>query len=328
MKNRKILFPAAAGIVIALIILAVTLTGPPTKTVTVVFEGQPIEVSTSAREVSGALEELGFSPKPEDEIEPAANTRLEDGQTITYTPAIQVNLNADGESFTLITPERTPSAWLAETGIDLAAEDRLTINGQRALPEQPIGYLPVVDAEVRRAVTIDLHSNAGQWRIRSAAPTLGQALWEAGFNFTVSDVLTPAPETPLNESLTAQLQSGQQIIIQVDGQSLTATTSADTVGTALAQAGLSLQGLDYSIPAQNEPLPPDGQVTVVRVQEEIIINQETIPFETVFTALDDVEIDSYQVKQVGQVGLKGQRVRVRYENSEEIERVVEDEWVL
>jgi uncharacterized protein YabE (DUF348 family) len=328
MKNPKILIPVAAGILIGLALTVASFVIPSQKTVTVLFEGQPIEVHTNAQDVRGALNELGFSPKPEDEIDPAADSRLTDGQTITYAPAIEVNLSADGQEYILITPKRTPSLWLAEADIALSEDDQLYLNGEPTLPEQPIGYIPVVHLEVRRAVTINLESGAGQFVIRSAAHTLGQALWDAGFNFSTSDVLSPALETPLTAPITVQLQAGRQISIQVDEQTLAATTSAETVGVALAQVGLSLQGLDYSIPAASEPLPADGQITVVRVQEEIIINQETIPFETIFTALDDVEIDNYKVTQVGQVGLKGQRVRVRYENGAEAKRVVEDEWVL
>lgn len=324
MKNPKILIPAAAGILIILVLLLL----PSQKTVNILIEGMPVEVETKARNVRGALEDLGVSPKPGDEIAPSLDTRLEDGLTITYRPSFQVILSADGQETTLTTTQRTPSTWLVEAGITLAPEDRLLVSGQVQPPDQPILYQAVVHAEVRRAVTINLQSSAGQWVIHSAAVTLGEALWEAGFNFTVSDVLSPPPETPLTGTLNAQLQPGRQVNIKVDGQTLAVTVSADTVGAALAQAGLSLQGLDYSIPAQEEPLPADGQIKVVRVKEEIILNQETIPFETQLVALDDVEIDNFKVTQVGQVGLKAERVRVRYEDGVEVLQIVEQAWTL
>ncbi len=49
------------------------------------------------------------------------------------------------------------------------------------------------------------------------------------------------------------------------------------------------------------PTPTPSAVRVVRVREEIILNQETIPFETQLVPLEDVEIDNFMVTQVGQV---------------------------
>ena len=328
MKDRKILIPVIAGIVLALIGLAVFFSVPRQKNITILFENQSIEIRTNARTVGDALEEFGFTPIPEDEIEPAAERRLRQGQTISYTPAIKVRLSADGQEQSFFSTKRVPAEWLDEAGLSLAPEDRLYLNNQLAQAQLPIIYQTEVQLDVRRAVTITLQSDSGQWVINSAAPTLGQALWESGFSFTISDILSVPPETPLTAPMTVQLQPGEQISIEVDGQTLNTAVSADTVGEALAQAGLPLQGLDYSIPDENAPLPTDRLIRIVRVREEVIINQETIPFETIYTALEDVEIDNYQVAQIGQVGIQGQRVRVRYEEGQETERAVEQEWTL
>jgi uncharacterized protein YabE (DUF348 family) len=328
MKNRKILIPVAAGILIALVLLAVFGVFPTQKNVTILVEEQPIELTTTARTVGEALESLGFPPKPEDEITPAVDTRLRDGDTISYTPAFQVSLTADGQEYLITTTQRVPAIWLAQAGLTLAPEDQLVIYGQNHSPDQPVTFQPHISAEVRRAVTITLQRGANQWTILSAAATLGQALWEAGFNISISDLLTPAPETPLAGPVTARLVPGRQISVQADGKTLKATTSAQTVGTALAQVGLSLQGLDYSLPAADQPIPEDGNIQIVRVREEVVINQETIPFTTLFEPLDDEELDVYKVTQIGQVGLKAQRVRITFEDGAETSREVEDEWVL
>ena len=103
MNNRKILIPVAAGILIALALLAVFGVFPTQKTVTILVEEQPIEITTTARTVSGALDSLGFPPKPEDEITPSADTLLRDGDTITYTPAFQVSLTADEQEYIITT---------------------------------------------------------------------------------------------------------------------------------------------------------------------------------------------------------------------------------
>ena len=324
MNLKRILIPAAIGVLIGLILLLQT----GTRQVTIIVEGQPIERETTARTVGEALQQAGFTVLPEDEIDPPAKTRLKDGLMIHLTQSMLVTMQADGQTVQIRTAQRIPAIWLAQAGLDLNEGDRLTISGQAHPPEQAVLFQPEITARVHRAVTISLQSGANSWTIQSSAPSLGQALWEAGFTFTVSDLLVPSADTPLIEDLSVRMVPGKQITVDVDGQTLALTTSAETVGEALAQVGLPLQGLEYSIPEQDSPITKDGQIKVVRVAEEVIINQESIPFQTLFQPLDDVEIDNYKVAQLGQVGLSAQRIRVRYEDGVEVSRTVEDEWTL
>jgi len=324
MTLKRILIPVSIGVLIGLILLL----RPGTRPVTIIVEGQTIERETTARTVGEALQQAGFSLLPEDEIDPPANTRLKNGQTIRLTQSMLVTLQADGQAIQLRTAQRIPSIWLAQAGLSLNEGDRLSLSGQTHPPEQAVLYQPEISAKLHRAVTISLQSGANSWTIQSSAATLGQALWEAGFTFTVSDLLLPSPDTPLTEDLSVRMIPGKQISVEVDGQTLALTTSAETVGEALAQVGLPLQGLEYSIPEADSPLPENGQIKVVRVSEEVIINQEPIAFQTLFQPLDDAEIDTYKVAQLGQVGLSAQRVRVRYEDGVEVSRTVEDEWTL
>lgn len=324
MNLKRVLIPVVIGVAIGLILLL----QPGARQVTILVEGQPIETTTTARTVGEALEQAGIGLLPEDEVDPPADTRLKNGQTIQLTQSMLVTIHADGQTTRVRTAQRIPAIWLAQAELSLNEGDRLTLSGQTHSPEQAVPYQPEITAEIRRAVTISLSSGTNSWEIRSSAPTLGQGLWEAGFSFTVSDLLVPSPDTPLTADLSVRMVPGKQISVTIDGQTLSLTTSAATVGEALAQVGLPLQGLEYSIPEQDSPIPTDGHIQVVRVAEEVIINQDTIPFQTLYQPLDDVEIDNYKVAQIGQVGLSAQRVRVRYEDGAEISRTVEDEWTL
>jgi uncharacterized protein YabE (DUF348 family) len=324
MTFKRILILAVLGALIGLALLLF----PGSKEVTITVEGQSIQVTTDARTVGEALLEAGFQLQPEDEVEPPVKSRLKNGQKITLTQAMLVTLQADGKTTHLKTTQRIPSIWLAQTDIPLKEGDRLLIEGQPHLPEQAVPFQKEISASIRRAVTISLLSGSDSWTILSSAPTLGQGLWEAGFIFSVSDLLIPSPDTPLNEDISARLVPGRQVQVVADGQTMNFTTSAETVGEALAQGGLPLQGLDYSIPAGDQPLPKDGKIKLIHVVEEVVIKQDTIPFQRLYQPLDDVEIDNYKVAQIGQVGLSAERIRVRYEDDQETSRTVEDTWTL
>jgi uncharacterized protein YabE (DUF348 family) len=324
MIKKRLPILLGIGLVIALLLLVL----PRQRTVTIRVEGQPVEVTTSARQAADILEEAGFPLNPGDEVDPAPNTRIRNGGTITLTQASLISIHDGGEVQTLSATSRSPALWLEQAGIALEAEDRLLVNGQEIDPAGRVPFSRRITLEVRRAVEIKLTRGGETWTIKSAAPTLGRALWDAGFTLSPSDVLTPGAESPLTGDIAAAWIPGRQVQIRVDGETHSAATSASTVGEALAQTGFALQGLDYSIPSEEQPLPADGAIQIVRITEEVVIQEETIPFQTQYQLLDDVEIDNYKVSQLGQVGISAKRVRIRYQDGEEVSSAVEDEWIL
>lgn len=324
MKLLRFILPAAGGILIALLLLL----RPTSHTVTILVENQPIIVTTQAKTVEAALKEAGVHLTPEDEITPSPDTRIREGLEIQLIQAMQVAVTADGKTERLTTTARIPADWLDALGIEIGADDHVTINGAAIPIHQPISYQAKIQVEVQRAVTYTLIHGNEKVTLKSAAPSLGQALWEAGVTLTESDLLEPGPETPLTDSLTAYLTPGKQIQVAVDGRLLNLTTSASTVGAALTQVGLPVQGLDYSVPDLEAPIPADGKIQIVRVQEEVLINQEPIAFTTLYEPVEDLEIDNFTVLQLGQSGIQAQRVRVRYEDGVETSRNVEDQWTL
>jgi 3D (Asp-Asp-Asp) domain-containing protein len=111
----------------------------------------------------------------------------------------------------------------------------------------------------------------------------------------------------------------------VGGKTLQIQSSARTIGEALAEAGIPLLGLDYSVPAEGDAPPSDGQIRVVRVNESVLLAQKSTPFENDFQASADIPLDQTQIIQPGETGLTVQRIRIRYEDGKEIARLTEDE---
>jgi len=109
---------------------------------------------------------------------------------------------------------------------------------------------------------------------------------------------------------------------------VTIRSSAVTVGAALAAAGIPLEGLDYSLPAESDALPANGQIRVVRVSESVQLVQKSVPFETETVSSPEVELGQQEILQPGQEGLAVARTRIRYEDGQEVSRTVEDESVV
>jgi 3D (Asp-Asp-Asp) domain-containing protein len=69
------------------------------------------------------------------------------------------------------------------------------------------------------------------------------------------------------------------------------------------------------------------KINVTRVRDDIEISEEIAPFETVYVADGNLAIDTQQVVNAGAEGVTRTRYRVRYENGNEVTRVLEDTWV-
>ena len=232
---------------------------------------------------------------------------------------------------TLQTDERDPLALLTQAGITLNPEDRLLLNGLVTSLDQLITTYPIT-LQLRRAVPITINTSDGERQIQSSAFTIGEALRETFIWLRAGDRVNYPLISPISKSLIStspiSILPSQNLTITSNRKATQVLSSAHTVGEALAEARVPLIGLDYSVPAENEPLPADGQIRVVRVTESMQLAQKPIPFESELQASADVPLDQTQILQPGEPGLIVQRIRIRYEDGEEISRVTEDETLV
>ena len=140
--------------------------------------------------------------------------------------------------------------------------------------------------------------------------------------------MEPALNTSITSGMTILITSKRDLAISVDGKVVQIQSSARTVGEAMAEAAIPLFGNDYSLPAENEALPSDGNIKVVRVSESVLLTQKPIPFESELVASADVPLDQTQILQPGENGIIVQRIRIRYEDGREISRATENETVV
>jgi len=227
---------------------------------------------------------------------------------------------------TLQTNERLPSTLMSQAGITLDPNDRVLLNGLPITSDQQITDYPST-LQVRRAIPVTLITPNGEKQIQSSALTIGDALEEASLWLRASDRVNPPLNSPISTSPVSILLS-RDLTITSKGSTIQILSSAQTIAEALAEAGIPLIGLDYSLPAEDEALPADGQIRVVRVTESMQLAQKPIPFESELQASADVPLDQTQILQPGEPGLTVQRTRIRYEDGKEISRVTDDETLV
>jgi resuscitation-promoting factor RpfB len=233
-----------------------------------------------------------------------------------------------GRTISFSSTERLPSRLLTQAKLTLGQNDRLLYLGSStpldaALPDAPNLFL-----EVRRAVTLTLVKPDGTQTLETSALTVGQALSEAGLTLYAADRLDPPAGTPIDGPLTVTYVPARLLTVSVNGSTVEIRSAAGTVGQALAEAGIPLEGLDTSQPLESAPLPADGKIRVVHVVESVVLTQKSIPFNTRTELAADLELDQQALLQGGQPGLAVTRTRVRSEDGVEVSRQTEGETVV
>lgn len=229
----------------------------------------------------------------------------------------------DGSQLRIVdTDERAPAAIMARAGMLLGPADQLLYNGY---PVQRNGVLPGTGTlQILRATGISVNGKT----VQTVSRTVGEALAETDMQLSAADSISPLASTALTAPVAVRYAPAHELTIKADGREIKIMSAASTVGAALARAGLPLLGLDYSKPGENESLPADGQVQVIRVSEAVVFAQKSIPFKTKFESSTDVEIGTEQITQPGLPGLAMSRVRIRYEDGVEVSRQTESESVV
>jgi uncharacterized protein YabE (DUF348 family) len=216
------------------------------------------------------------------------------------------------------------AAVLISAGIPFSKDDLILVDGQVITPDSTIPK-NTSTIQIRHAIPLTLINNGQKQTIKTHAFTVGQALMDNGIPLHQGDYLDPPSSTPILGPLTIEYRPVHAITITSGSDILPSTTSARTVGQALAEAGIPLQGLDYSIPAGTESVPDDGNIKVVRVDESVSLVQKSIPFTTEVQLTADLELDQQDLLQVGEPGLAITRTRTRFEDGQEVNQTSDGE---
>lgn len=312
----------------SLILLSLALILGLRKTVTLSVDGDSHLITTYAFKVGGLLRSQDIPLSTLDKLSPSQDAWLKNGETITLLRAVPIQILADGVISSTYSSERIPSSLLTHAGVQTHPGDLLLSNGQPVDPSQPFApNIQSIPLQVIRSVSFALTVDGQTKDLTSTAPSLGSALWAAGYTLFASDQLTPPADTLLVSGLVATLTHSRKVTIHTQAGDVIFRTAAHKVGEALEAAHLSPQGLDYSIPAPEDLIPSNGKMRLIRVTEQVLVEQTPLPFETEYQPVSDLDLDSQSILQTGEYGLTAQRVRVRFEDGHEASRQVESQWV-
>ena len=274
------------------------------------------------------------------------DTRISEGLRVSVERPQSFVIFADGRETQISSWADSLAELMADAGIPFSPRDQVLIRGvpfgwYDAMPagisqtqdprvsSRPAWDLIERDAlpiEVNRSVRLAVYEGAVPYTIHTLAETVGEALRDAEITIYLGDEVQPSLGTPVSSGLRVLIRRSTPISMLVDGRHYRTRTQSRTVGDALAEAGVGLSGLDEVSPPLGARVYPDMQIRIARVWEEIAVEEEIAPFETVWEGDRDLLIDTFEDRP-GAEGITRRRFRVVFKDGQEVDRALEDVWV-
>ncbi|HOT99136.1 MAG TPA: ubiquitin-like domain-containing protein [Anaerolineaceae bacterium] len=278
-------------------------------------DGQTLHVRTIAFSLRGLLRQLNYELQPDDRTSIDPDTfSLSLPNRLSLQRTRLVEIDTSGESLSHQSPELLPANLLQEAGIRLFPKDLLLLNDQIINPYEPLANGAEARLQFIPAKQIVVEIDGETRTIFTQKATLAEALAEAGIQLQPEDRLSSPPDTLLQDQNTFTLAKAKSLTVTLGNQTLSGMSAAPTVGEALAELGLALQNLDRSIPPDDQPLPENGQISLIQGAESITLVKDETAFNYTYQLDPEAELDTTSVITPGQVGLVVSRQRNRVEN--------------
>ena len=279
--------------------------------VTLETDGQKTILSSGGSTAGAILKNQGYTIQPGDEVHPPAWLPLLFTRRVSLITSAEVDVFNNKQLTTFSSIERQPLNLLLEAGIPIFPYDSLIADGQPATIDSMLAPSERHTLQYRQAVPMHFSDGEISLDFYSSAETVGAALWEQGIIPEPGDALDPPFNTPIDGPTAISLLHGRELTIIDGGISRKVRSSATTVGGVLLDVGLSPQGMDYCQPLEDQPVPMDGVIQLIRVREEIQINQTPVPNTILYQADANTELDQQVILDPGAYGLTVQQVKVR-----------------
>jgi resuscitation-promoting factor RpfB len=304
--------------------------------VEIVIGNTPRTIWTNQTTVAGVLHEAAIELASNDIVFPDQSEPIPEDQPISIELAQPLTIHLGDQVIFHRTQSSSIADALGEVGILLEPRDGVWLNGirvnqqtklLRAVSDNANDPSVMQQVIVERAVPIQIDDDGYVSTFYTTAPTLGEALNQAGLLVYLGDYIRPELGTQVEPGYQVYIRRSRPLNISVDGKIIHTRSRADVVQKLLAEEGIQLSGKDYSVPDVKTPLADGMTVQVMRVREESLIETEAIPFETQWQADPTTEIDDRDVVQAGVEGVKKRSILIRYENGREVRRTIDREWV-
>ncbi|MGZ4609558.1 MAG: ubiquitin-like domain-containing protein [Actinomycetes bacterium] len=208
-----------------------------------------------------------------------------------------VTISIDGHHEQVKTYARTVGDVLQSEGIHVDEHDLVS-----PMPDQPFGDGDTIVVRYGRPLVLTID---GQTRsVWTTARNVNEALMAVGVRAQGAYVSASRSRRISRSGMTLDVRLPHQLTFLADGKRHEVTTTAITIRSAMAEAGLTLRQQDRVTPTL-ETRPADDQViAVTRVDGKRVVEEKPIKFATVERKSKDLFKGDRKVVTKGKVGIK------------------------
>jgi uncharacterized protein YabE (DUF348 family) len=170
---------------------------------------------------------------------------------------------------------------------------------------------------------VEVHDNGKPTVIRTMGVDVEQALGQMGITVNEHDYISTAMNAPLSpdQPNVVQIKRAVPLNIMVDGEVKEVMSYRDTVGEVVEENGIKLGPLDrYEGCGAEDPVESGMKVQLVRVREEIITEEEQIPFEISQQPNKTMNEGDSRVVVEGENGIREKHYKIVYEDGRPVSR--------
>jgi uncharacterized protein YabE (DUF348 family) len=293
-----------------------------------VYDGDNIQIISGQYEVvSEVLNAAGITIGTQDKVTPGVDQSINQSEAIQISRAKPVTVYDNGVTNTIWTTQKNIASFLSEAKIKIGQSDELIMDG-RIIPWDQLEQESLSnEISIDRKSTITIHDGNSVVTWETEQETVGQALREAGYNLFAADTTDPPLGSWITPELHININRSLPLMIEVDGRLIETRSHFTRTQDVLSEVGISLFGQDFTRPPLDETLEVGDLIQVIRVTEDFRIEDEPIPYDTVWQATDSLEIDQRSLLSQGVPGILRNRIRIRYENGTEVSQFSDGEWI-
>ncbi|MEA4826751.1 MAG: ubiquitin-like domain-containing protein [Clostridium sp.] len=142
------------------------------------------------------------------------------------------------------------------------------------------------------------------------------------------DIVEPDLKSKIKSGDTIKIEKAVNVQLEIDGQTKTVLTNADSVDQMLAEERIQLGEEDKILPAKGEKIKEGLKIAITRMNTKVEKKIEPIEFATEVKKDPDLKEGHKKVVQEGTTGQKEVNIKVVYKDGKEISREVVNEKVV
>lgn len=178
---------------------------------------------------------------------------------------------------------------------------------------------------MRKTLTVEIDGK--EQVFKTYRSTISAVLEDNDIQIGDKDSVSPAINTKLGAENKVSIHRAVNVVVNVDGESKQILSSEKTIADMFAAEGIELKDEDKVQPELDSELKSDLQVSVVRVNSELVKEDSEIDFETEITTDDELDKSVSKTVTEGQKGVKETTYKVVYEDGKQVSKTKVSEEV-